>query len=105
MKSLIEFDTLLYSRNIVLTDLHPRNIITFDGRAVFIDFANAYIGKGALYMQSLFKSFEFRFDNYVSPLLRWNEYHNQVSLTTGVLIGTGNLGCKQSLQTQHIQSH
>lgn len=79
MKSLIEFDTLVYSRNIVLTDLHPRNIIVFDGNAVFVDFADTYIGRGALYMQSLFKDFEFRLDNYVSPLLRWNEDHNHVA--------------------------
>lgn len=78
MKSIIEFDTLVYSRNIVLADLHPRNIIAVDDRAVFIDFAGAYIGMGALYIQNLFKSFEFRFGNYVSPLLRWNDHHNQV---------------------------
>lgn len=63
MKSLIEFDTLLYSKNIDLTDVHPRNIIVLSGRAVFVDFADAYIGMGALYMQNLFKTFEFRFDN------------------------------------------
>ena len=78
MKSIIEFDTLVYSGNIVLTDLRPRNIIAVGGRAVFIDFAGAYIGMRALYMQNLFKSFEFRFYNYVSPLLRWNDHHNQV---------------------------
>lgn len=78
MKSHVEFDTLLYSRDIVLTDLHPRNIIVLDGSAVFVDFADTYIGRGAHYMQSLFKDFEFRFDNYVSPLLRWNEDHNYV---------------------------
>lgn len=78
MKYIIEFDTLVYSKNIDLTDVLPRNIIALDGRAVFIDFADAYIGMGALYMQNLFKSFEFRFGNYVSPLLRWNDHHNQV---------------------------
>ena len=39
MKSLVESDTLVYAKNILLRDLHPRNVImTESGHIVFIDF-------------------------------------------------------------------
>lgn len=44
MRSLINFDTIIYSRDILLTDLHPQDVVLTDavqGRAVFIDFAGS----------------------------------------------------------------
>lgn len=77
MKFLVEFETLVYSRDILLRDLHPRNVmVTTDGHVVVIDFADADIGWGALSAQSLFNSFQFHRDNYVPPLVRWHEDQN-----------------------------
>lgn len=77
MKFLVEFETLVYSRNTLLRDSHLRNVMmTTDGHAVVIDFADADCGWGALSAQSLFNSFEFHVYNYVPPLVRWHEDQN-----------------------------
>lgn len=78
MKSLIEFETSVYAKNVLLNDLHPRNVMVTNPdsqhrHAVFIDFGDADVGCGAASVQSETKSFEFRFDNYVPSLLRWHQ--------------------------------
>ena len=73
MKSIIEFDSLVCSRDILLRDLHPRNVMLADRGPVFIDFEDAEIGMGAIDAQNEFNLLKSRSNPYVSPLVRWHE--------------------------------
>lgn len=74
MKAMVDFDTLLYSRDIIYSDLHPRNVmLTNTARSdeqrpvIFIDFGDAR-----------FHVTKFH-GTYISPLLRWHEAHRLIS--------------------------
>ncbi|EER37887.1 conserved hypothetical protein [Histoplasma capsulatum H143] len=78
MKSVINFESQLYEQDILLTDLHPRNVImmeksSFDPRQdlLFLDFAGALFGRRrddpVTIESNLFLG------RYISPLLRWNK--------------------------------
>lgn len=79
MKSIVEFETLVYSRDIFLRDLHPRNVMFADRGLVFIDFADADIGMGAVHAKNDYKLFKSNITPYVSPLVRWHESRRQHS--------------------------
>ena len=87
MKSIIEFETSVHAKDILLTDLTPRNVMVTDldpdsvssedrRRLVFIDFGDAEVGCGAVSEQKESGAFEFHIDHYyyyyVPPLLRWH---------------------------------
>ncbi|KAK9237751.1 hypothetical protein V1525DRAFT_149607 [Lipomyces kononenkoae] len=77
MKAVVDFETTLYTRNILHPDLHPRNIILISGsdsgapeRLFFIDFGGAIFGRtwdgSDVGNAKLFSG------TYISPLLRWH---------------------------------
>ena len=73
MKTLIDFDTIVYSRGIILADLHPRDVILTDavqGRAVFLDFAAAEFFWSDTLSDSEARCLQ---TTDISPLLRWDE--------------------------------
>lgn len=73
MRSLINFDTIIYSRDILLTDLHPQDVVLTDavqGRAVFIDFAGSEFLWTDTLSDSEAKCLQ---TTEISPLLRWHE--------------------------------
>lgn len=78
MKSVVDFESLVYERDILLTDLSPRNVIMLkspsrDGERslVFLDFAGALFGRRrddpVAIESNLFLG------QYISPLLRWDK--------------------------------
>lgn len=69
MKSLIEFDTLVYAKYMSLSDLHPRNIMLTDRGTVFIDFGDICFDNSDI-PELVTKSFP---GMYISPLLRWHQ--------------------------------
>ena len=73
MKSLVDFETLLYTRDILWSDTHPRNVILADGRALFIDFGDALFGRAGLYSNDPEMESDCLPGVYISPLLRWHQ--------------------------------
>ena len=86
IKTVIDFETSAYQRNILLRDLSPRNVIMADRSKeqpdapvwkslVFIDFALAnFNGKSDSSLPAGMKLFLDRFlGQYIPPPLRWNE--------------------------------
>ncbi|OAX77681.1 hypothetical protein ACJ72_08017 [Emergomyces africanus] len=78
MKSVINFESRVYERNILLTDLSPRNVIMvekpgFDSKQnlLFLDFAGALSSRRRNDPVAI-RSNQF-LDQYISPLLRWNK--------------------------------
>jgi hypothetical protein len=78
MKSVIDFESLVYERDILLTDLSPRNVIMVEKpdsdskrNLVFLDFAGALFGRRrddpVAIEPKLFLG------QYISPLLRWDK--------------------------------
>ncbi|KAJ9219570.1 hypothetical protein DTO027B5_4838 [Paecilomyces variotii] len=70
MRSIVDFETLIFQRNIALTDLSPRNIVmkeTLD--LIFIDFAGALFGRTRDDIDA--KAVDLLLGQYISPLLRW----------------------------------
>ncbi|KAB8275519.1 hypothetical protein BDV30DRAFT_64715 [Aspergillus minisclerotigenes] len=78
LKSAIDFESLVYERDVLLTDFTLRNIILVDSAScsgkpglVFLDFGGALFGRtrddvvAVAYRASLFLG------TYISPLLRW----------------------------------
>lgn len=86
MKSVVDFDTSLYKKDIVLQDSHPRNFILVDRAqsdrqeiVVFIDFGDVLFGRTSFYSTDPDverKSFP---GTYISPLLRWHTCHRRAS--------------------------
>ncbi|GMG22189.1 unnamed protein product [Aspergillus oryzae] len=77
MKEVIDFDSLVYAKDILLTDLKPRNIILVhdassrngEQKAVFLDFGGALFGRTRDDVADLRK---YLFPGeFISPLLRW----------------------------------
>ena len=78
MKSLIELYTLAYSREIILVDTHPRNVmltssVSGHAPAVFIDFGDALFGWAWRWPRRLGSLPS----TYVSPLLLFHEGHGR----------------------------
>lgn len=81
MKAVVDFETLLYSRDIVHKDIHPRNIILADDNRsgcddqrplVFIDFGDALFGRTSFYSDDPAVEAKALPGTYISPLLRWH---------------------------------
>ncbi|EAW15262.1 uncharacterized protein ACLA_059260 [Aspergillus clavatus NRRL 1] len=73
MKSVIEFESEVYKRDILLTDLHPRNVMMVDQgqrKLVFYDFAGALFGRRR--DDPIAVEFNLFLGQYISPLLRWD---------------------------------
>ena len=71
MRSIIEFETLVYSRHAHLRDLHPRNImLTKTGDIVFVDFGDTWFASTNTFTA---KKFQWLSSKWVSPILRWHE--------------------------------
>lgn len=81
MKRLIDFDTMLYSRNIVYVDKHPRIIILTTPelrqpkhrRIVFIDFGCVRFRRNCAYPPDAEIESKMFAGTCVSPLLRWHK--------------------------------
>ncbi|EAW21079.1 uncharacterized protein NFIA_062400 [Aspergillus fischeri NRRL 181] len=76
LKSIVDIESRIYEKDILLTDLEPRNIIisspdSDQPRVVFIDFAHA------LFNRRRDDPIPFELNDflgeYISPLLRWNK--------------------------------
>ncbi|XRM36688.1 hypothetical protein ABZX51_000179 [Aspergillus tubingensis] len=77
MKSVIEFESEVYRRDILLTDLSPRNVMMVPPGSrrqcnlVFLDFAGALFGRKL--DEPLLAGREFFLGQYISPILRWKK--------------------------------
>ncbi|BCS05777.1 hypothetical protein ASPFODRAFT_204933 [Aspergillus luchuensis CBS 106.47] len=77
MKSVIEFESESYRRDILLTDLSPRNVMMVPPGSrrqcnlVFLDFAGALFGRKL--DEPLLAGREFFLGQYISPILRWKK--------------------------------
>lgn len=76
IKSIIDFTTLIYTRDMVNEDLYPRNIMvvcagTDKQKVVFIDFEDMRFTRTA-YVNPELEAETFP-GTYISPLLRWHE--------------------------------
>lgn len=76
MKSVVDFDSLVYERDILLTDLRPSNIILVENghfdeqrRLIFVDFGGAVFGR--IRDDLDIRRPELFLGTYISPLLRW----------------------------------
>jgi hypothetical protein len=82
MKTVVDFESLLFARDIIHIDLHPRNIILVNAvesdqqkpLVVFIDFADVQFGRTSYYPNVATEE-EFFPGTYISPLLRWHSAH------------------------------
>ena len=80
MKSLIKFETLVFSRDISLIDVSPRNIMlqlinsADNPHAVFIDFGDVHFGWTKYWPEQILGSLP---TTNISPLLRWHEAHSR----------------------------
>lgn len=82
MKSIIDFTTLLYTRDMVHQDLFRRNILVINAgsdeqKVIFIDFGDMRLSRTA-YAEPELES-EYFPGTYVSPLLKWHEAHGRTS--------------------------
>lgn len=80
VKSLIQFASSVFARDIFLSDLHPRNImLTYSGdetpRLVFLDFGDARFGRLGYYSHLRDRVSSWFPGEYISPLLRWHKVH------------------------------
>ncbi|KNG89814.1 hypothetical protein ANOM_002860 [Aspergillus nomiae NRRL 13137] len=75
MKAIVQFETLAYTRDIVLPDLQPRNVMVTNSstheKAVCIDFGDALFGRGSSFNSSVIDAHLLP-GTYISPLLRWH---------------------------------
>ncbi|KAL1861179.1 hypothetical protein Plec18167_002883 [Paecilomyces lecythidis] len=78
MKSIVDFETLIFQRDIALTDLSPRNVVMrkgvdpdAKGALVLIDFAGALFGRTRDDIEA--KAVDMLLGQYISPLLRWKK--------------------------------
>lgn len=106
IKSLIEFDTLAYTRDIIIADKHTRNIMltkTGDERmyiTVFINFGDVRFGRTGYYSHMPEIEEIFLPGTYVSPLLRWHQACLCASDFEVGWIGPGSHGLKRNSGTQ-----
>lgn len=82
LKTLIEFESSVYARNIILDDLHPRNVmITNPGNEaphiILIDFGDVCFGRLGYDSDDPDLS-EWFPGTYIPPLLRWHEIQRKV---------------------------
>lgn len=81
MKRLVDFDTILYTRDIVYADKHPRNVILTTAwprgekyrRVVFIEFGSVRFRRSGYYPPRPEHEAQLFPGTYISPLLRWHE--------------------------------
>ncbi|PYH31909.1 uncharacterized protein BO87DRAFT_398988 [Aspergillus neoniger CBS 115656] len=77
MESVIEFESEVYRRDILLTDLSPRNVMMVPPGSrrqcnlVFLDLAGALFGRKL--DEPLLAGREFFLGQYISPILRWKK--------------------------------
>ena len=78
MKSVIDFETEVYRRDILLMDLYPRNIMMApfhhphpERNLVFLDFGNAIFNRRLDEPQ--LADMELFLGQYISPLVRWGK--------------------------------
>ncbi|GMG25156.1 unnamed protein product [Aspergillus oryzae var. brunneus] len=75
MKAIIQFETLAYTRDILLPDLKPRNVVVANTsaheKAVCIDFGDAQFGRGSIFNSPVIDAYLLP-GTYISPLLRWH---------------------------------
>ncbi|KAL1855952.1 hypothetical protein Plec18170_003819 [Paecilomyces lecythidis] len=80
MKGIVDFETMVYYRDIGLTDQHPRNVLIVQNgnletdpdsqrKLIFIDFAGALLGRTR--DDPMAKKINMFYGQYISPLLRW----------------------------------
>ncbi|KAE8378785.1 hypothetical protein BDV26DRAFT_304096 [Aspergillus bertholletiae] len=77
MKAIVQFDTLAYTRGMVLPDLQPRNVMvtnttTTHEKAVCVDFGDVLFGRGNVFNSPVVDA-HLLLGTYISPLLRWHE--------------------------------
>ncbi|GAD96612.1 conserved hypothetical protein [Paecilomyces variotii No. 5] len=82
MKSIIDFTTLLYTRDMVHQDLFQRNILVINAGSdeqmvVFIDFGDMRFTR-TIYAEPELEARAFP-GTYVSPLLKWHKAHGRTS--------------------------
>ncbi|KAJ5730025.1 uncharacterized protein N7483_004533 [Penicillium malachiteum] len=73
MKKVVEFESVAFTRNILLKDLSPRNVILPDddpASPIFIDFGDALLKR--LPDDPICAKMDFLPGQYISPLLRWD---------------------------------
>ena len=73
MKTVIEFESAVYEKDVVLTDLSPRNVMVLDNVSdgvVFLDFAGAIFGRKL--DEPIPSGVNLFLGQYISPLLRWD---------------------------------
>ncbi|PYI09185.1 hypothetical protein BO78DRAFT_395049 [Aspergillus sclerotiicarbonarius CBS 121057] len=77
IRSVIDFETEVYRRDIILTDLSPRNVMMVPpgchpgGNLIFLDFGGAIFNRRL--DEPVLAHLELFLGQYISPLIRWNE--------------------------------
>ncbi|PGH11040.1 hypothetical protein AJ79_05082 [Helicocarpus griseus UAMH5409] len=78
MKSVIDFESLVYERDILLQDLSPRNVMMAEKSyadpersLVFIDFDSALFNRGKYEREPIIDNKNLLLGQWISPLLRW----------------------------------
>ena len=84
VKTVVDFETMLYTRNINHPDIHTRNVIISntmgsDGRinAIFVDFGDVLFGRAGYYAHDPGIESRCLPNVYISPLLRWHKAHGR----------------------------
>lgn len=70
MKLLIEYDTLIFSKKLILGDLHPRNIMLTNDSIILVDFGDTLFPSTDTFAED---SFEILPTTSISPILRWHK--------------------------------
>lgn len=104
MRAVIDFEVMVYTKNVLDTDLHIKNIILVGGGAkepcFLIDLGSVNVSSSDV--NGMNDSSGRWLHNCslacISPLLRWHKACNPPILTTG-LIGTGSPGSTKNIST------
>ena len=85
MKSVVDFESSVYQKDIGLTDLAPRNVLMVDADSdskrhlVYLDFAGAIFGRRL--DGPVPPNWELFLGQYISPLLRWDDCNMTMQFT------------------------